>query len=284
MAKNLPIDSKPSLPPLMARIELSIRVERKCGMTRARLLSADERRAALFERVANAVIHRINFPKTLAGKMTREASLSAKGRPLLTEQECQDARQSVAMVLCATDGASRLEAGERLTLEHWKLMFREVRGRDCLGIDRRAKNKEGHARFDAMTEAEISMASLKLELPTLPAARRSIIARQVRYARAVVSAAFHADPSRKAKANFRFASKFIRFLASQYKQGGEFGIGEVTKGNTGEALRVASFTFRNYFAKGEAILTAEALASIPVKMTREFRAFSDIPENYAISE
>lgn len=60
------------------------------------------------------------------------------------------------------------------------------------------------------------------------------------------------------------------------------GTGEVTSGNTSQSFRMAHRTFRNYLEDGEVILTAQAVAGLPIKVEREYRSFCDMPENFAV--
>jgi len=243
-------------------------------------LAPEKQRLLFIDSVAGAIIHRINFPKVKAGNVTRKASLEAKVRPLLTPEEEADTRQTCALALIST-GA--FEA-QRMTLATWKVAFRAVRGADCLRIDRKAKNQSEIVRIDTLSPEAAEYAAATQGLPTLPLARRKVIAKRARYVRAQMFANFNADKSRKRKARFHAGHRFLRFLLSHYKHTGAWGIGEVTSGNTSASLRMAHSRFKQYCEDGESLLTAESLAFVPARRERTLRAFSDIPENFAIAE
>lgn len=269
--------------PIQLRIESLCRINRQCGIRTAASLAdlkPDAQSVIFGHSIAGAVIHRINFPKVAAGKVSRNSSLAAKLRPLLSPEEEKDAKQTVALVLVAT-GA--LERG-RLTLGDWKEVFRAVRGANCLRIDRQAKNKSEIIRIDTLSPEAAEIAAVTLALPTLPATRRKVIAKRVRYMREQMLATFRGDTSRKRKNSYRKARCFLRFTLSHYKATGAWGHSEISKGNTPASFRMAAMEFRDYCEKGETIMTAESLAFTPAKVERAFRAFADIPANFAIAD
>src|SRR5215213_806520 len=88
--------------PIQRQIESLTRVNRPCRISRVATkeeTTPEAQRLIFAESIAGAVIHRINFPKVKAGKVSRKASLEAKVRPLLSPEEQADARQTVALVL-----------------------------------------------------------------------------------------------------------------------------------------------------------------------------------------
>lgn len=269
--------------PIQLRIESLHRINRPCGIrtvANASDLTPDAQRLIFTEGIGAAVVHRINFPKVKAGKVSRKASLEAKVRPLLSKEETEDVKQTVALALIAT-GA--FESG-KMTIGAWKVAFRASRGAECLRIDRRAKSGNEILSIDSLTPEEISYIAARENLPVLPTARRLIVIRKLRYMHAQIFAAHRADSSRKSQSRLRFALRFCRFIASHYKAGsGSLGLSEVTKGNDSSSFRHAHETFRKYLSEGEEILTAESLANIPAKVVREMRAFSEIPDNFAIA-
>src|SRR4051812_19332221 len=126
----------------MKYLRISDRIEAHCmtpatGVRKFQLLTHGETLALLADKIGGVIAHRIDFPKVIAGKMGRTASLRAKTRPLLTPEERQDVHQATALVLVATGALDR----GRLTFGDWKTCFRAVRGPLCLRIDRKAKNK-----------------------------------------------------------------------------------------------------------------------------------------------
>jgi hypothetical protein len=227
----------------------------------------------LADKIGGVIAHRIDFPKVLAGKMTRHASLNAKSRPRLTREERDDVRQTVAFVLCAT-GA--LERGT-LTFGDWKECFRAVRGADCLRIDRQAKNRSEILRIESMTPEQVDVISAKENLRGLSDARRKVIARRMRYLRACFLAFSATDISRQKKHNRRKGVRVLRFLASQFKTTGE-GFSEIVDTEKDLSKRVSDCIgfFKERVKKGEEILTAESLAGIPFKKVRTLKTFASL--------
>ncbi|MEA3207333.1 MAG: hypothetical protein QOE70_390 [Chthoniobacter sp.] len=300
-------------PSTLHRIE-SLCVTPACGIRRSDILTADAMRGAICDRIGGVIVHRINFPKTLAGKASeprkaakvrnvtlaketpfadaltvratvhRKACPSDKVRPMLSETEVADAKQTTALALIATGALERMAHGGRMTLGDWKVAFRAVRGADCLRIDRKAKNQSEVVSISSLTPEAANFIAATQGFPTLPQARRDAIAREVRYLRACFFARFKADASRKRANSYRNANRFLRFTLSQYKATGAWGHAEVSNGNSPQSFRMAHDTWRKYRDAGEAILTAESLAFIPAKKDRTLRAFADIPENFAIAD
>lgn len=219
------------------------------------------------ERVSRAVIHRINFPKVLAGKMGRIASLRAKSRPLLSEHDQQEVAQTVSLVLCATGTVQRMAEplataqgprGLVVSFADWKACFRAVRSKGCLRIE------TGHCKADATDIATLHEASEAdaigcavgrfFRVDRAQEIRRQVIARRVRYLRACINARFATDPSRQRKHNRAKALRFLRYLASQYSAG--MGEVEILDADTPEAAYMARNRFEKYVAAGEAALDA----------------------------
>jgi hypothetical protein len=285
----------------------------RCGISRAHLLSADEMRAAIADRIGGVIAHRINFPKALAGNVAqpREASperdvmLSRNGltvraklhrkpraadkvRPMLTEDEIADVKQTTAFALISTGALERMAQGERMSLNDWKVCFRAVRGADCLRIDRRAKSGNEILSIDSLTPEETGFLAARERLPELATARRAIIARKVRYTRAQCFAAFAVDNTRTRVSTLRKALRFVAFLSSQYKRGGAQGIAEIVDSQSAEAdalftaLRVRKARFVDYLEKGERELTRRAEETLPE--VRTLRSFAELPSLFAIAD
>lgn len=217
-------------------------------------------------RVAHTVIHRINYPKKLVvskaipdktapggiryASMSRKTSLAAKSRPLLSKQDCEEVRQTCALVLHLSGALYR----EKLTLDDWRACFRASRA--AIRIDRDAHE-------DATDIATLEKTPLLVTDPHTFTARRSAIARRVRYARACIAAATAADTSRKRVSNARNARRFLRFLASQANVTG-WGQGEISSGDTTASLRMAAMVFRRYVANGEELLEKEPCETLSI--------------------
>lgn len=254
------------------RIE-SLCIAPGCGIVKHRLLTRGETLAQLADKIGAVIAHRIDFPKVLAGKMGRKASLEAKSRPRLTEEEKADTKQIVALVLCATGTLGR----GKLTFGDWKECFRAVRGKNGLRIDRKAKNKSEIVRIDTMTPESIAVISVQEEVPQLSDARRRVIARRVRYLRACALAWCATDTSRQRKHNRQKAVRVLRFLASQFCSTGE-GFAEIVETSKDLPKRVFDCMekFRQIIAKGEVILTEESLRDVPARKARVLKSFADL--------
>lgn len=221
-------------------------------------------------KIGNAIIHRINYPKTLAGKVTRTASLNARTRPLLSHTEEQDARQTCALAL-ARCGA--LERG-KMTFPDWKIVFREVRRE--LRIDRNSKRGQCDTAnpIDLMSEAEADFLTAKLRAP-YSQARRVAIARKMRYIRALVFTSFSLDEKRPRIATFKKQLGVCRFLCSLYS-GTSRGFSEIMGDAEGESsMRSTIKRFRDYIATAEEYLTAQALQGVKARKI-EFKSFADL--------
>jgi hypothetical protein len=205
--------------------------------------------------------------------MGRNASLNAKSRPLLTEDETKDAKATVAMVLCATGALQR----GTLTFGDWKECFRAVRGKDCLRIDRKAKNKSKIVRIDSMTPEQLAVIEVAEEMPGLCQAKRNVIARRIRHLRACISAALSLSTSRKIKALRKTAVRNLRFVSSQYQNTGR-GFSEiVTSGaNLSKTVSKCMLTFQKQIEDGEKILTAQAMDGIPFAKARTLKTFAEL--------
>jgi hypothetical protein len=227
----------------------------------------------LADKIGEVIAHRIDFPKVLAGKMNRQSALRAKSRPLLTAEERDDVRQTVAFVLCATGALER----STLTFGDWKECFRAVRGPECLRIDRKAKNKSEIVRIDTMTPEQVDVIAAKENLPGLCDARRKIVARRLRHLRACCLAALAANPNRQSKHNRRKAIRVLRFLASQYTAKGE-GFSEIVDTARDVPKRVSDCMakFKYLVQVGEELLTAEALRDVPVRRVKVLKSFAEL--------
>lgn len=252
--------------------------------------------------IGAAVIRRINFPKHAAARMTRGQSLNANLRPLLSEADEDDARQTCALVICqlglppettlavrATEAVANLcplfvgsrcerasytTAARTLGLARWVAVFRAVRR--ALRIDRRVR-EDAHD-FSAAPQLDIA-----IEHPEVSAERRAKLAKQTRYAHALLFAALGADTSRKRKSTFRTHLSTLRAFAAIW--GGHFTKRPLCDGKSEDALHVALYRFRQYLDKGEAAMTAAALAGIAQgPQERELRSFAQIPASFAIAD
>lgn len=256
----------------------------------------------LSQTIGNTVVRRINFPKALAGKVTRGQSLNAKSRPLLSEHDEADTRQTCALVLlrlglpdatrlavrttetvavvCPLFSGSRCErasyqsASRTLGLTRWKAVFRA--SRKALRIDRQVREDA----TDFTTSPEIDVA---IEHPEISAERRAKLSKQLRYAHTLLHAALGADTSRKRKSTFRTHLRTLRAFAGIWTGG--FAKHPLCEGNSEDALNVVLHRFRAYLDKGENALTTAALANVPQgAQERELRSFAQIPAHFAIAE
>lgn len=204
----------------------------------------------MLARVSRAVIHRLNYPKREAARMSRAASLRAKLRPLLSQWDCEEVHQTCALQLHASGALYR----DKVQLSDWINCFRACRV--LLRIDRR-----GHE--DATDVATLDTMPQLVDSPDRFTARRSAIARKVRYQRACIAAAFTADKSRQRKHNRAKAARVLRFVASWATA---HGLAQAdlleSEMRDSTALRVAIHRFRTYTATGEAILEREAAAHV----------------------
>jgi len=259
----------------------------------------------IIESVSNTVTRRINFPRALTTRTTRGESLRAKMRPLLSEHDKDDVRQTCALVfvrlglpdetrkavantvrvasLCPLFAGSKSErasyagASRTLGLARWKACFRAVRG--ALRIDRTVR--EDATDFASDTAPDVaSTAGIWAKHPEVSAERRTMLARKVRYAHAQLCAAFSSDQSRKRKSVFRdHVSTLLNFSRIW---GGRFARKPLCLGESEAAIRVALHRFREYLDKGEAELQRAALEGIQAGGTlRTLGAFSQIAENFA---
>lgn len=224
----------------------------------------------LVERVARSVIHRINYPKRACGarkgkdgvwrSMSRLAALNAKSRPLLSEWDEEDVRQVCALVLHGsgalyshasyTDARGEQRSG-RATLQDW---------RDCFTAARVLLRIERKFHEDAYDLAKLGREPLSYALTSdaKHSPRRRVIARNVRYQRDLIRAAFTADNSRQRAHNRRKAMRFLRYLTSNARVNG-LGYAEVS---TADNQRDVLAAYRKYTARGEEILTAQSLANV----------------------
>jgi hypothetical protein len=241
----------------------------------------------LHGKISSTVIHRINFPRHLGsgGKVgsngvtyaiSRKASLNAKSRPMLSEEEEIDVAQTVGFVLIATGAMER----ESLTLSDWKEVFRAVRGADCLRIDRKSKNQSEIISVDTMTEEALAVISARLNIRDngLDKVKRRIQARKIRYERACIMAKFQADTSRKRKAGYRGACGFLRWISTYYTSGKGKSLSDIITAfsatdRQSKSLWDAAERYRDYIETGEAILTGEAMADIA---PRTYKSFEDL--------
>ncbi len=251
----------------------------------------------LIQSTGAAVIRRINFPKRLAARMTRGECQRSRLRPLLSEADEQDARQTVALVLCqlgipdatraaieraermaalcplfkrsACERASYSAAARTLGLERWKACFRAVRS--ALRIDRRVRE-------DATDFSTLPEVAVRVEHASEAECRRARLARRVRYARSLLHASLSADPSRKRVSTFHGHLSTLRAFAAIW--GGKLAKRPLCEGDSEAALRVARHRFCAYLDKGEAALTAAAMNGISTARPRvcnergELKAFA----------
>ena len=246
-----------------------------CEITRGDILTGSQIVENFAGKIGGVIAHRINFPKVLAGKMSRKSCLEAKSRPLLTREETLDVKQTVAFVLTATGAMER----GNLTFGDWKECFRAVRGKNCLRIDRKAKNKSEIVRLDTMTPEQVDMISALENVPALSDFRRGVIARRVKYLRACSLAAIAETPSRKSKAIRLKSVKVLRYLSSQFLATGQ-GTGEILNaehcGDMSKRLWDAMKRFKKQVEDGEEILTAQSLAGVPLKKIRTLKSFASL--------
>jgi hypothetical protein len=220
--------------------------------------------------ISDSIIHRINFPKVLAGKVSRKASLEARSRPLLSKWDCEEVTQSVALALVATGAWER----ETMNFGDWKPCFRAARL--AISVDRDSKRGQCATSnsLDAMSDEELQYMAAKERKPYMQA-KEAIVARRIRYEVDCLRAFRDADPSRKRKANFKKQLRVLRYLASIYKATGQ-GFSEITDGDSDDNLAVIIFTYREYLKKGEIILTAETLENTPKVRRVELKSLSEI--------
>lgn len=251
----------------------------------------------LIQSTGAAVIRRINFPKRLAARMTRGECQRARLRPLLSEADEQDARQTVALVLCqlglpdatraaieraermaalcplfarsACERASYSAAARTLGLDRWKACFRAVRS--ALRIDRRVRE-------DATDFSTLPEVSVRVEHPSVAEYRRAKLARRVRYMHSLLHAALSVDDSRKSRAVFRKHLGMLRTIAAIW--GGRLATRPLCTGKSESAIRVLFSRFHDYMNNGEAALTAAAMEGISTARPRvcnergELKAFA----------
>jgi hypothetical protein len=205
----------------------------------------------LHGKVAGAIINRINFPKREAKAMTRRAALRAKLRPLLSEWDCQEVRQTVAMVLTSNGAIYR----DKLTLADWRACF--YASRVLLRIDRKLRE-------DTTELATLDRIAITVTEPTKFTARRNVIARHARWLRACIRRAYQADKSRKRNACYKRAHQFLRCVISQ---AGNAGISNATIADcaTLDGLRMAAMRFRQYCEAGEKLLQREAQREVSAR-------------------
>jgi hypothetical protein len=227
----------------------------------------------MLARTSHAVINRLNYPKREARAMTRRSALRAKSRTLIPHpliangnlaskrplphgfgvlsRDGEEIYQTCAMVLTASGAIYR----DKLTLADWLAMFRACRA--LLRIDRKAHE-------DATNIATLETFPLVVSEPARFTARRSAIARHIRYDRACIAIAFHLDKSRQRRHNRDKAIRFLRFLASQASATG-LGHETVTGAHDLAGLRMTAMSFRRYVATGETVLEREALADVTAR-------------------
>jgi hypothetical protein len=219
----------------------------------------------ILARASHAVINRINYPKREAKAVTpaqmrgrividqrgRPKRKYAGVRPLLTFHDCEEVRQTCALVLTASGAIYR----DKLQIADWLAMFRASRA--ILRIDRTAHE-------DATDIAILDRIPVTVAEPERFTARRCVIARKIRYHRSCIAEAFNIDKSRKRKFNRQRALRFLRLLASQ---AGATGLGQetVTAAHNLAGLRMAAMDFRRYIDKGEAILERQGKADVTAR-------------------
>lgn len=183
--------------------------------------------------------------------MTRRAALRAKLRPLLSEPDCQEVRQTVAMVL-TSNGAIY---GDKLTLADWRACF--YASRVLLRIDRKLRE-------DTTELATLDRIAVTVTEPAKFTARRNVIARRSRWLHACIWRAYQADKSRKRKANLTRSHRFLQCLISQ---AGSAGISNATIADcaTLDGLRMAKMRFQQYCDTGERLLEKQSKLDIATR-------------------
>jgi hypothetical protein len=198
--------------------------------------------------------------------MTRRSSLAATLRPLLSFHDCEEVQQTCALQLHTT-GALYRDKRHKLQLSDWVACFRACRA--VLRIDRKARE-------DATDIAILQDIPQTVAEPDRFSARRSAIARRIRYQRDCIAAAYQSDTSRKRKFNRLTALHFLRWLASQ---AGACGLGQVEL-TKARKLRDSAMIYRNYAQRGERILETEALADLATRNRdlpeRSIKSFSQL--------
>ena len=250
---------------------------------------------SFWDSISDSIIHRINYPKLLAGKVSRKASLNARSRPLLSQWDSEEIKQAVGIALVATGAWER----EAMTFADWKPCFRAAR--KAINVDRDSKRgqstsstpihlldqiTDSQARAMAVSEfqADIHVAKVNGKTEkTLQAkhfkpyleAKEAIVARKIRYEVDCLRASFALDRSRKRKASFKKQLRVLRYLASIYKATGQ-GFSEITTGDSDDNLAVIMFDYREYRKRGEDSMTAETLKDAPKARKVELKSLSEI--------
>lgn len=182
--------------------------------------------------------------------MTRASALRAKLRPFLSPEDCDEVHQTCALQLHTSGALYR----DKVALSDWINCFRACRA--ILRIDRKLRE-------DATDISTLDTTPQTVCEPERFTARRSAIARKVRYHRACIAEAYACDKSRQRSHNRRKALRVLRFLASWATA---HGLAQAdlldSEMNDQTALRVALHRFRTYAATGEAILEAQAQAHL----------------------
>lgn len=179
--------------------------------------------------------------------MNRKSALQAKLRPLLSQWDCEEVYQTCALQLHTT-GALYRDERFKLKLSDWIACFRACRA--VLRIDRKAREDS----TDTAKLHDVAQTVTETERFT---ARRTAIARRVRYMRACITEAHNCDKSRKRAFNRKRALRFLRLVTSQATACG-LGSATVTLGNDTSALRHASLDFKRYCDTGEKLLEKRA--------------------------
>jgi hypothetical protein len=222
--------------------------------------------AEMLARVSHAVINRLNFPKREARAMRpsqmrgrvvidqhgKPKRKYAGNRPLLSHWDCEEVRQTCALVLSASGAIYR----DKLQIGDWLAMFRASRA--ILRIDR--KFHEDSTDFSTMHDLPVSV-----QEPLRFTVRRNVIARQIRYRRTCILAAFQADKSRQRKHKLRKSRAFLRYLASNASAQG-IGHAEVS---TAQNQRDVLAAFRRYCDAGERILERQAQGDVTARNARQ---------------
>jgi len=205
----------------------------------------------MLARASHAVINRLNFPKREAKAMTRKSALAARLRPLLSYHDCEDVKQTCALVLTASGALYR----EKLTLADWIGMFRACRA--TLRIDRQFHEH-------ATDLATLDTIPVSVSEPERFTARRSAIARKIRYHRACIAEAFRLDKSRQRGHNRRKALQMLRFVASQARGAG-LGQATITSAHDLAGLRMAKMSFQRYIDAGETELERQGRLDVAMR-------------------
>lgn len=221
-----------------------------------------------YAKISSTLIRRINFPcskgaaknwhELNAPKVSRKASLNAKARPMLSEWECEEVHQTVALILIARGVApdAKLTLGEN---GDWRAVFRAVRA--LLGIDKKARSHREFVAMESLPDDAMKCEPLPAfvahpaEIRELFAIHRQRLARKYAYARSQAFAAFIADATRTRKSTYRKTIRTLRRnLRATFREVSE----PLFEGNSPDARFVRDHRLSLYLERGESALNAHA--------------------------